>query len=365
MSGRDSEPLARRLAELADSKGASEIVVLDMRGLVSYTDFLVDLHGAQRAPGEGDRRRGQAAAEERARAAARRGRGGGRGRLDRPRLPRRGAARLHRRGEAALPARGPLAGGAAARVAAVAGWRPRAPLRCRAWVASRGRSSATAAAKWTRRFGARDARIWASGARAAEVERELTSLSRHGDRARARDPQPQRADLRRRTSGTSAASPRSRRSPMRLEEIEAQARGQATRIRMKALREAVEVSRRAQELAEVHDGSANAGSLRRRCGVSRNLRGHDQARDRPARRLLAAGRLRGGDRRTRRLGDLGRALLGGPGDALDAARRAGRPAARARRALAVGVQVRRTADDNLVLDVDEDEGPEQRAAERG
>jgi len=36
----DTEALARRLAELADSKSASEIVVLDMRGLVSYTDFL-------------------------------------------------------------------------------------------------------------------------------------------------------------------------------------------------------------------------------------------------------------------------------------------------------------------------------------
>jgi hypothetical protein len=36
----------------------------------------------------------------------------------------------------------------------------------------------------------------------------------------------------------------------RLQEIEAQARGQATRIRMKALREAVEVGRRAQELSD-------------------------------------------------------------------------------------------------------------------
>ncbi len=36
----------------------------------------------------------------------------------------------------------------------------------------------------------------------------------------------------------------------RLEEIQAQARGQATRIRMKALREAVEVGRRVQELNE-------------------------------------------------------------------------------------------------------------------
>jgi ribosome-associated protein len=36
-----SEELARRLAELADAKKAEDVVVLDMRGLVSYTDFLV------------------------------------------------------------------------------------------------------------------------------------------------------------------------------------------------------------------------------------------------------------------------------------------------------------------------------------
>ncbi|HEU4737161.1 MAG TPA: ribosome silencing factor [Solirubrobacterales bacterium] len=35
-----SEVLARRLAELADSKAASEVVALDMRALVAYTDFL-------------------------------------------------------------------------------------------------------------------------------------------------------------------------------------------------------------------------------------------------------------------------------------------------------------------------------------
>jgi ribosome-associated protein len=37
----DSEGLAVRLAELADSKKGEGIVALDMRGLVSYTDFLV------------------------------------------------------------------------------------------------------------------------------------------------------------------------------------------------------------------------------------------------------------------------------------------------------------------------------------
>jgi len=35
-----SESLARQLAAIADSKKAEEVVVLDMRGLVTYTDFL-------------------------------------------------------------------------------------------------------------------------------------------------------------------------------------------------------------------------------------------------------------------------------------------------------------------------------------
>ncbi len=42
----------------------------------------------------------------------------------------------------------------------------------------------------------------------------------------------------------------------RLEEMQAQARGQATRIRMKALREAVEVSRRAQELSDAQQAES-------------------------------------------------------------------------------------------------------------
>jgi DNA-directed RNA polymerase subunit K/omega len=44
----------------------------------------------------------------------------------------------------------------------------------------------------------------------------------------------------------------------KLDEIQAQARGQATRIRMKALREAVEVGRRARELSEAQ---ADAGAV--------------------------------------------------------------------------------------------------------
>jgi len=37
----DSEALVRRIAAIADAKAATEIVALDMRALVAYTDFLV------------------------------------------------------------------------------------------------------------------------------------------------------------------------------------------------------------------------------------------------------------------------------------------------------------------------------------
>ena len=40
MNQAQSEQLARHLAAVADSKKAEEVVVLDMRGLVAYTDFL-------------------------------------------------------------------------------------------------------------------------------------------------------------------------------------------------------------------------------------------------------------------------------------------------------------------------------------
>src|SRR5687768_10442097 len=36
-----AEAMARRVAEIADSKQAADLVVLDMRELVGYTDFLV------------------------------------------------------------------------------------------------------------------------------------------------------------------------------------------------------------------------------------------------------------------------------------------------------------------------------------
>jgi len=40
MNQAHSEELARHLAAIADSKKAEDVIVLDMRGLVAYTDFL-------------------------------------------------------------------------------------------------------------------------------------------------------------------------------------------------------------------------------------------------------------------------------------------------------------------------------------
>ena len=40
-AGPEPEALARRIAEIVDDKGATDLVVLDVRGLVTYTDFLV------------------------------------------------------------------------------------------------------------------------------------------------------------------------------------------------------------------------------------------------------------------------------------------------------------------------------------
>jgi hypothetical protein len=94
----------------------------------------------------------------------------------------------------------------------------------------------------------RDQRIAQLAPQITEMERELTSVSGMVIE-RERQVKDLRAELQ-------AANDRHERSlasletlAVRLEEIQAQARGQATRIRMKALREAVEVSRRVQELA--------------------------------------------------------------------------------------------------------------------
>ena len=94
-----------------------------------------------------------------------------------------------------------------------------------------------------------DSRARREAAAKAEIESEMTSLSgmviEREREIRGLNEQLREVNERHERSIASLEA-----VTARLEEIEAQARGQATRIRMKALREAVEVGRRAQELSE-------------------------------------------------------------------------------------------------------------------
>lgn len=154
----------------------------------------------------------------------------------------------------------------------------------------------------------------------------------------------------------------------RLEEIQAQARGQATRIRMKALREAVEVGRRAQELSDAQAASSPAPSAPNGNG---NV-------DTPARDVFdglvkveigplddfsqlvgfedAAGQIGATSEISVERFSEGRATLSmrlsEPTDLLHELEQRS----------PLDFRVRRTADDNVVLDIDDEAGPEQRAA---
>lgn len=153
----------------------------------------------------------------------------------------------------------------------------------------------------------------------------------------------------------------------RLEDIQVQARGQATRIRMKALREAVEVSRRTQELAEVHQGSANG------VGQPSSNGGAEAALGELFEGLIkleigplgdfsqlvgfenAVGRLGASEISVERFSE-GRATLSMRLDEpVDLLRELEENAP-------FDFNIRRTAGDNLILDVDEDQDPGQRAA---
>lgn len=152
----------------------------------------------------------------------------------------------------------------------------------------------------------------------------------------------------------------------RLEDIQAQARGQATRIRMKALREAVEVSRRTQELAEVHEGATNGGEQAApesaEAALGELFEGLIKLEIGPLgdfSQLVgfenAVGRLGAQEISVERFSE-GRATL---------SMRLDEPVALLRELeenAPFEFNIRRTADDNVVLDVDDDQGPEQRAA---
>ena len=152
----------------------------------------------------------------------------------------------------------------------------------------------------------------------------------------------------------------------RLDEIQEQARGQATRIRMKALREAVEVSRRTQDLAAVHDGVTNGAEQPDTTGAEAALgqlfEGLIKLEIGPLgdfSQLVgfedAVGRLGASEISVERFSE-GRATL---------SMRLDEPVALLREleeSAPFDFNIRRTADDNLILDVDEDQDPEQRAA---
>jgi hypothetical protein len=152
----------------------------------------------------------------------------------------------------------------------------------------------------------------------------------------------------------------------RLEEIQAQARGQATRIRMKALREAVEVSRRTQDLAEVHESSPNGaapvGADSVEAALGQLFEGLIKLEIGPLGDFAqlvgfenAVGRLGASEISVERFSE-GRATLSMRLDEpVDLLRELEENAP-------FEFNIRRTADDNLVLDVDDDQDSEQRAA---
>ena len=163
----------------------------------------------------------------------------------------------------------------------------------------------------------------------------------------------------------------------RLHEIEAQARGQATRIRMKALREAVEVGRRAQELSDAEEMAAPIAEEAHDVAAEPN--GRAQTSDRGGEisqetfegtirveigplgdysQLVgiedAIGRLGGSEISIERFSE-GRATLSmNLDEPVDLLRELEEHSP-------LEFRVRRAADDNLVLDVDEDD-PDHRAA---
>jgi hypothetical protein len=147
----------------------------------------------------------------------------------------------------------------------------------------------------------------------------------------------------------------------RLEELEAQARGQATRIRMKALREAVEVSKRVKALADV-EAEAEPVATAEENGSSNFYEGQVKLEIGPLgdfSQLVGfedtVGQLGASEVSVERFSE-GRATfsmrLDRPVDLLHELEEHS----------LLDFKVRHTAPDNLILDLDEDEGPEQRAA---
>lgn len=146
----------------------------------------------------------------------------------------------------------------------------------------------------------------------------------------------------------------------RLEEIHSQARGQATRIRMKALREAVEVGRRARELSEAQGTVDDPDVERAANGLYEGIVKVEVGPFDDFSQLVgfedAAGQIGATSEISVERFSEGRATI---------SMRLNEPVELLRELeerSPFEFQVRRTADDNLVLDVDDEPGPEQQAA---
>jgi chromosome segregation ATPase len=150
----------------------------------------------------------------------------------------------------------------------------------------------------------------------------------------------------------------------RLEEVEAQARGQATRIRMKALREAVEVSKKVKELTDMEPALRAETEVAEESGADDEslYEGRVQLEIGPLgdfSQLVgfedAVGQIGASEIKVDRFSE-GRATfsmrLNQPTDLLSELEELSN----------LDFKVRHNAPDNLILDVDEEQGPEQRAA---
>lgn len=148
----------------------------------------------------------------------------------------------------------------------------------------------------------------------------------------------------------------------RLEELEAQARGQATRIRMKALREAVEVSKKVKALSDAEEAETGGEEQPQPSAEEGNYAGRVKLEIGPLgdfSQLVgfedAIGQIGASEISVERFSE-GRATLSmnldQPVDLLRELEELS----------SLDFKVRHTASDNLILDVDEDQGPEQQAA---
>ena len=111
----DSEQLVAEAARLAEDKKAHDVVELDLRGVVGYTDWFLVCTGNTGRQAKAIQDGILEGLKSEHDLSPRRVEGSRRRRLDPARLPRRRRAHLHPSGARVLPPRAPLGRGARAR----------------------------------------------------------------------------------------------------------------------------------------------------------------------------------------------------------------------------------------------------------